>query len=353
MYAAYWADSSGAFWLWSGYGSQHDGDLFGDYLEDLWRLDKEQQLTQSPHWTQEQAHSQPMGKTWTNTWATQGDLWLISGFGSDTKIHSDMWHFSSASRTWTLLANYSHLGGVYNCTAAGGAPPAPTACALHPGARENGYTMTSDDGRLWLFGGSGYAFDSSKKGGMNDLWSFDVKASLWSFEGGHANSWSATGPKHNTSFSGGAAGEHGTLGVPAPTNLPGADHAGYSWREQVNGSLWVFGGENGETDSTGLGLYSDLWSVDPATKDWTWESGPATQDQAGDWIASAGVEARPAARYAGQTWAVPARGELWMFGGWGMSQGATARWCTNASWPQCKGSEANGRGYLSDVWRFS
>ena len=55
-------------------------------------------------------------------------------------------------------------------------------------------------------------------------------------------------------------------------------------------------------------------------------------DQPGEW--SDGLGAHPAARYAGQTWAMAERNELWLFGGWGM--------------------DASGaRGYLSDVWSYT
>ena len=225
------------------------------------------------------------------------------------------------------------VGGAYNCTPEGGAPPSPAPCVVHPGARENAYTMVGSDGRLWLFGGSGYAFDSSKKGGMNDLWSYNPSTGLWRFEGGPAVSWvkpNATGA--DQVFAGGGGGHHGTLGVGSRSNRPGADHAGYFWNDEVSEKLWLMGGENGNTDKTGLGVSSDLWSLTTGSKLWTWESGAAVPDQPGEW--SDAVRARPAARYAGQTWAVAERNELWLFGGWGM--------------------DASGaRGYLSDVWSYT
>lgn len=116
------------------------------------------------------------------------------------------------------------LGGVYNCSAAGGASPGPVTCVLHPGARENAYTMVDANGKLWLFGGSGYAFESSSKGGMNDFWSFDIPTSLWKFEGGFAESWAK--PLSNATdqvFAGLGGGRRGTMGVGSTQNLPGAD----------------------------------------------------------------------------------------------------------------------------------
>ena len=63
---------------------------------------------------------------------------------------------------------------------------------------------------------------------------------------------------------------------------------------------------------------------------WTWESGPALPDQPGRWT---GLQ-RPAARYAGETWADAERNELWLFGGWGIDA-------------------AGEKGYLADVWRYA
>jgi hypothetical protein len=333
QYATSWTDSAGDLWLWSGFGSRTHNDTDGGYLNDLWRYDVRQK-----HWVREQAAAaasstaataSPLGKTWANSWSTkQGDLFVFSGFGADTKIHNDMWRFTSHTRTWELLYNYSHyhavkvhnktkqvgvgLGGVYNCTSAGGAPPAPGACLLHPGARENAYTMTdATTGKLWLFGGSGYAFDNSSKGGMNDFWSFDAKTMRWKFEGGFADSWSKPLPNAtDQAFAGWGGGRHGTLGVGSTRNLPGADHAGYFWNDPLGGKLWLMGGENGakraclepflhqndrftetglgrrsenlkkrafcagNTDKTGHGVFSDLWSLEPSNLSWTWESGP-------------------------------------------------------------------------------
>ena len=58
-------------------------------------------------WTQEQpaaGSNIPAGKTWANSWTSkEGDLFVFGGFGADTKIHNDMWRFTSATRTWQLV----------------------------------------------------------------------------------------------------------------------------------------------------------------------------------------------------------------------------------------------------------
>ena len=138
--------------------------------------------------------------------------------------------------------------------------------------------MVDANGTLWLFGGSGYAFDTSSKGGMNDYWSFDTKTSIWTFEGGFAQSWTKPLPNARDQVFAGwgsgtdsgefalrqtkfllllgllmthrfpGVGRHGTMGVGSTQNLPGADHAGYSWLDPLDGKLWVMGGENGNTD---------------------------------------------------------------------------------------------------------
>ena len=90
-------------------------------------------------------------------------------------------------------------------------------------------------------------------------------------------------------------------------------------------------GENGNTDKTGNGVFSDLWSLQPKNKVWTWESGSKLPDQPGRW-ADRGA-GWPGARYAGETWVDSVHGELWLFGGWGMDA-------------------AGAKGYLADVWRW-
>ena len=77
----------------------------------------------------------------------------------------------------------------------------------------------------------------------------------------------------------------------------------------AKGKLWLYGGNNS-------GDYSDLWSFDPATSQWTWVSG-ATTSGASATYGTEGVAAisnNPGLLDNGNG-AVDPQGTLYMFGG--------------------------------------
>jgi hypothetical protein len=61
-------------------------------------------------------------------------------------------------------------------------------------------------------------------------------------------------------------GVYGLKGVAAVANIPPARQAAVRWAD-TTGHLWLFGGS-----SVTSGL-NDLWSFDPSTRQWTWQSG--------------------------------------------------------------------------------
>ena len=66
-------------------------------------------------------------------------------------------------------------------------------------------------------------------GDLNDLWEFNPSTNEWTWMGGSST------PCCN------APGVYGTLGVPAPANIPGGRFAPSIWTD-LNGNLWLFGG---------------------------------------------------------------------------------------------------------------
>ncbi len=114
----------------------------------------------------------------------------------------------------------------------------------------------------------------------------------------------------------GAAAVYGTRGVAAPSNTPGDRDGTENWVD-AQGDLWVFSGIPPYASMAG-GMPSDMWMYDPATSEWTWESGPQGAGSAGVY-GTKGVPAAtnlPGGRIDGSTW-VDASGNLWMFGGYG------------------------------------
>ena len=112
-----------------------------------------------------------------------------------------------------------------------------------PGIRSKAAAWVDLAGRLWMFGGAGYA-DTLTAGLLSDVWSFDLGTSWWTWMGGKTYI--------------GDAGSYGTLGVSSPTNLPPARHAPAVWRD-ASGTVWMYGGSVNLT----VGALSDLWKADP------------------------------------------------------------------------------------------
>jgi N-acetylneuraminic acid mutarotase len=127
-------------------------------------------------------------------------------------------------------------------------------------------------------------------------------------------------------------GVYGVKGVSSPSNMPGARVGGVSWRDG-GGKLWLFGG-NGWDSAGSVSQLNDLWSWDPASKEWTWVSGSNTINQAGVY-GEMGVAAPsnvPGAREWAVSWA-DAAGKLWLFGGIGFVAGGDY-------------------GELNDLWKY-
>lgn len=126
-------------------------------------------------------------------------------------------------------------------------------------------------------------------------------------------------------------GNYGTMGVAAPSNVPGARGNAVSWTD-ANGDFWLFGGFG--IGSTGVQPkdLNDLWKFSGGQ--WTWVSGSNQTEQAGIY-GTQGVGAVgniPGARWEAVSW-TNASG-LWLFGGLGVDSTGT-------------------RGALNDLWRYS
>jgi Galactose oxidase, central domain len=124
-------------------------------------------------------------------------------------------------------------------------------------------------------------------------------------------------------------GVYGTLGTPAPGNVPGARHGPVSWVDAAN-NLWLFGGRVQQ-----LGVNDDLWEYNQATGLWTWQSGSSVGSAPGNY-GTQGVPAPgnvPGAREYPVSW-TDAAGNFWLFGGNGYGA-------------------VNTINVLNDLWRYT
>ena len=183
-----------------------------------------------------------------------------------------------------------------------------------PGARFGSVSWTDGSGNLWLFGGA----DSWTWGMLyrNDLWKYDPGIGQWTWMGG------------SDTFD--QAGTYGTLGSPAPGNVPGARSNSVRWTDG-SGNFWLFGGYGYSASSSDI--LNDLWKYDPGIGQWTWMSGSDSIDQLGVYgtLGTPAPGNTPGARAESVSW-TDRDGKLWLFGGTGFS--------------------ASGWGVLNDLWKY-
>jgi N-acetylneuraminic acid mutarotase len=321
--AATWTDHDGNVWLFGGYG--FDSRETWDLLNDLWFFNPASRqwawmggssTVPTDEWGDGLAQpgiygtmgtpaagNLPGGRSQANTWIdSTGNLWLLGGYGYDAagtlENLNDLWVFTPSTGQWTWMSGSStvpcsnsgcSVQGVYGTS---GVPAAGNV----PGSLGGAVTWTDSNNNLWLFSGSDLA---------NDLWEFSPSSEQWTWFGG----------------GGDQTGVYGTLGTPAPTNLPGGRMTAASWTDH-SGNVWLFGGWGmASTAAEELSYYStenlnDLWEFNPSTSQWAWMGGTSNLRQPGvysqlDIYAATNV---PGARSQAASWK-DGNGQFWMFGG--------------------------------------
>ena len=270
----------------------------------------------------------PGGRGGAATWTDlSGHLWLFGTYGAN-----DLWEFNPSTNAWAWMGGSSTGGlGVY------GTKGKPAAGNI-PGGRGGVMNWTDLSGNLWLFGGGGvssYGSSTDYWTLLNDLWEFNPSL-------GVTGEWTWMGGNSTVPSSGVQPGVYGTLGTPAPGNIPGGRIAAVNWTDS-SGHFWLFGGMGydayGNSDdqlSNGITNYlNDLWQYNPSTNQWTWMGGSKIASQPGTY-GTLGVPAAgniPGGRIDEASWA-DSSGHFWLFGG--------------------SGFDANGDyGYLNDLWEFT
>jgi PKD repeat protein len=184
--------------------------------------------------------------------------------------------------------NGANAVGVYGTKGVAAAANIPPACY-------EACEWTDAQGNFWLFGG----YNNSSQF-YSDLWKHNPVTNEWTW---------IDGPGGITN----QAPVHGTLGVAAATNKPGARGWGFASWADMNGNLWLFGGWSPALN----GPMNDLWRYNIATNQWTWMHGSNIANATGNYgtyqVASPNND--PLSRYeCGTTW-TDANNNLWLFGG--------------------------------------
>jgi N-acetylneuraminic acid mutarotase len=260
----------------------------------------------------------PGARLGSHSWIDgSGNFWLFGGNGRDSAVAdgdlNDLWKFTPGTKTWAWIAG-SKLNGVSGTYGTQGSG----STANTPGAYQSGTSVVDSSGNFWLLGGYGYDSTGSL-GFTNEIWKFDPTTKNWTWISGT-----------NTAN---APGTYGVLGTGSAANTPGSRNSTAAWAG-TSGTLWIFGGYG--FPATGYSTYlNDLWQLDPANLNWTWQSGASGSGAAANYGTQgvAGTGNNPGARDAAVGW-MDATGNYWLFGGTGVDLN-------------------NNQGPQNDLWKYS
>lgn len=347
-----WTDPAGNFWLFGGSGVDATG-TFG-YLNDLWEFNPS-----TNEWTWisgsstvpveyagqpgvygtlgvPAAGNTPGGRQQSAAWIdSNGKLWLFGG--EENEALNDLWVFDPNIREWAWMGgsntvpSTAYVSGVYG-------PQGSFTSGSHPGGMTAAVSWSDQKGNVWIF--SGAAVDSTGTfGDMNVLWEFDPSTMEWAWIDG-----SITIPQGLRGEPSSQPGVYGTLGVPAPSNVPGAREGAVGWTDQ-SGNLWYFGGvtsyDFAPPGPSGNFFFNDLWMFSPATVEWTWVGGESTLVTNCGYCGWPGIYGTlevptasnaPGSRVDSDVW-IDQTGNAWLFGGGGYDS-------------------LGNFGQLNDLWRF-
>ena len=253
------------------------------------------------------------GQNWTDA---SGNLWLFGsagyGVGGSGELN-DLWKYDPATNNWTWISgdNSPNNIGVYGTQGV-------ASSTNKSGGRALSTTWTDNSGKLWLFGGIGYA-STGAVGYLNDLWKYDTVSGQWTW---------ISGDNTVNNF-----GNYGIRGIASSTNKPGGRCRANrpDARSDASGNLWLFGG-TGYAVSTS-GDLNDLWKFNTSTNQWTWTSGDNSPNGTGVYgsMGTAAPANKPAARVGGLCW-IDTTGKFWLNGGSGTASNWTPKY--------------------SDLWRY-
>lgn len=239
--ATCWVDTSGALWIFGGYGLDKTGRA--GRLNDLWKFDGSSWVHMAGHTTADQKSNfgpegsaalyfTPGARYGAASWMDENKaVYLYGGTGYSDSTTSgnlnDLWRYNADG--WAIVG-----GGQTVDTSTS----YDTGTTATPGGR-SGFSSWRKNSSLVLFGGDGKV-SGSNRGAMSDLWS--IEGLRWSFIGG---------PQTIA-----GVGTYGTLGETRSSNQVGARTQAMTWVGS-NGTLFLFGG-SGYGASTS-GLLNDLW----------------------------------------------------------------------------------------------
>lgn len=297
--AASWTDTAGNFWIFGGvsHANGESSSLWRyDVATNQWTWMKGPQTFSAPgnYGTKGVPNpaNYPGGRGWgAAAWTDlDGNFWLFGGYGvGDGGNLNDLWKYDVSSNVWTWMSGSSTANDQGSYTQFGVPNPVD-----YPASRSEANAVWVDsNNNLWMFGGYGFNL-------LDDLWKYDISTGMWTWVSGTS--------------AGGTTPNHGTKGVPAPTNTPGARQCYSAWLSP-SGDLMLFGGRVGSGFS--FASYSDTWEYDISLGQWTWVGGPSTPDPnvSNGQQCDASDVYNPAGRFENRATGIDACGNVFTFGG--------------------------------------
>jgi hypothetical protein len=272
---------------------------------------------------------------------SSGNLWVFGGFGYDASsttpgLLNDLWKYNTSNGQWTWVSgsNQINQNGVYGTVGTPGGAP---------GGRQSMVSWLDKSGNFWIFGGFNLS-GSGTQDAFNDLWEYNISTNQWTWVSGASST--------------NQVGNFGTVGISAPSNVPGARWSSAAWTD-AQGNFWLFGGEG--YDPAGNGSLADLWAYNPnapavpldpnpflpVSGQWAWIKGPNSVSQAGDYGLDPAVEFgtfwphvtnHVSSRYGAAYWYMPdlnGQSQFFLFGGEGFDS-----------------TTKDGNGLLNDLQRY-
>lgn len=313
-------DNTGNLWLFGGFTYLPAPMYF--YFSDLWKFNP---ITNNWTWMKgsnpinaagnygikgvASATNSPGARMESASWVdNNGNFWLFGGEGLDGTgaegMLNDLWKYDIGTNTWVWISgsNVRNAAGNYGTqgvAAGSNIPPARGAMAY----------WADNVGNLWFYGGYNFLYEP-----MSDLWRYNINTGIWTWMKGSTNSNQPP--------------DHGTKGIPATSNTPGARGYCNTWKDADN-NLYLFGGGHSL-------IYNDLWKYTPQNNQWTWINGDNQPSQTSI-TGTQGVshpQNKPGSRWGASSF-TDTEGNFWLFGGGGYS--------TSPSTP----------GRLNDLWKYS
>ncbi len=321
-----WTDASGNLWLFGGEG--FSSSTYG-FLNDMWKWNPS-----TSQWTwmggfnavnqwgnygtigSPSSSNLPGSRGYAVTWTdNSGYLWMFGGYGYDASGNiqdiNDLWRYNTSTNQWTWMNGSSSIfqNGIYGTQGV-------ASSTNTPGARRNVISWKDNSGYLWIYGGYGLPASGGTEGYLNDAWKYDPSLNTWTwFNGTNLIDQLPS---------------YGVQGTPSGTNNPGGRNSSAAWKDN-SGNLWLFGGYG--YASNGGGYLNDVWKLNTSTSQWTWMKGSNVVNQSSVFGTQTVFSSSntPGARNTMNAWS-DASGNLYIFGGYGVSTNTTSTWNLNDMW---------------------